>query len=313
MTSIAWRNNNSSSESSLNTFSCTDNSGTFSLFDIRSSAQQPAASLHVLPRGLFAHAYVGANHVACSGLGGLVHILDVRQLGKGALHKIADPFLQNITDISACGSARSFVACGSGGFTLWKLGRGDQAQFLEMQHAEDYMRSAMFHPQCTVTTDQRGTSHEWRVQHEVVAAKPQMDHRAGHVHASAAQPNRQRTNRSAARAAAAAAAAAPLPSMALTPGNVPSLPPWQTSTPQNLSMSSSSVPVQEVQDWEMFDDLSSLEREDRMIESAISEAGTAAVASEESVALSGMDIDSGAAVAAHAGGDLDELIGYYFS
>jgi|MDTB01.1.fsa_nt_gb hypothetical protein len=274
------------------------------MFDTRAPVHQLAASCNVLPRGLFAHASVGGNAFACAGRGGVVHTLDCRQLGKGSVQRIADPFLEHISEISACKETRNFMAYGSGGFTLWKLGSGMRPTCLEMHHGPDFMRGMMLGPDRAVATDKKGCFQEWAILQET-------NHRG--------RGSKKQMQKPDSKYSSDVSTASSLQSSNPPPQYAPQLPPSAQQPWQSVALQSN-LQIQEVQDWDMFEDLTNLAKEDSINDSkfmaadvAESSSSTVALEQNATTAISGADIESGVGSDVSAGGDLDELIGLYFS
>lgn len=158
VTSVQWHRNE------RYVFSGTMDEGMLSFYDVRVSS--PVSS-HFVQNGLFDHAHVGNHTVLCSGMGGVIHVVDSRKLGGPPVHSVADPFLQVCTELS-CSNEGDLLALGENGFTLWKVGGRAGLQFRGLMHAHGQSRGGFAEPprgpRRAFTTDSTGNFQEWDIQ-----------------------------------------------------------------------------------------------------------------------------------------------------
>lgn len=100
-------------------FSCTTDAGQLRLFDLRRpnllATHNPQVQL-----GLYAHGFTGDFTVVAAGLGGAIHVHDIRKLTE-RVHLVNDPFLDDVGEFGIDLHTKSLVAFGNPGLTSWTI------------------------------------------------------------------------------------------------------------------------------------------------------------------------------------------------
>jgi hypothetical protein len=142
------------------TCSSTLDTGLFSLYDLRVAHK---VATQFLQRGLFDHEYIGANGLVGSGLGGVIHLFDLRRL-ETAVQSIMDPFLLTVNKLFVGpGGASDLVAAGPNGFTLWRFEPSTSLHFRGLHELPGAVKGLFTDAGCLVTTDGSGSLREWGV------------------------------------------------------------------------------------------------------------------------------------------------------
>jgi len=116
---------------------------------------------------MFDHVKVSDFTIVCAGLGGVLYLLDTRQLNM-VQQSIIDPSLHAVHELSASAHG-DLLAIGRSSFTLWKSEGKASLTFRAVEtegkrcatSSGSMMRGAIISPGLAVTTDTRGDFQEW--------------------------------------------------------------------------------------------------------------------------------------------------------